>query len=220
MSCLINAFKNLVVSEDAILGFFGEIFGAVATIIAVIATIIHEKKKEIRERVVLNKPWITTDYELISDNARLSQLNRNKVLYVYKSGSEFCTSSIIPIKLENKNYKFDSTECVIYYTFLNSGGNTATNLNIEINGKKILPPFCLPLGKEQNWVIILPKINDENESKYTISFTYGDIASGAQYEQHEVLTIKKYLDGLTLSQDEKELLTSPNAKENKNKWKN
>lgn len=220
MSCLINAFKNLGVSEDAILGFFGEIFGAVATIIAVIATIIHEKKKEIRERVVLNKPWITTDYELISDNARLSQLNRNKVLYVYKSGSEFCTSSIIPIKLENKNYKFDSTECVIYYTFLNSGGNTATNLNIEINGKKILPPFCLPLGKEQKWAIILPKINDENESKYTISFTYGDIASGAQYEQHEVLTIKKYLDGLTLSQDEKELLTSPNAKENKNKWKN
>ncbi len=220
MSCLINAFKNLGVSEDAILGFFGEIFGAVATIIAVVATIIHEKKKVIRERVVLNKPWITTDYELISDNARLSQLNRNKVLYVYKSGSEFCTSSIIPIKLENKNYKFDSTECVIYYTFLNSGGNTATNLNIEISGKKILPPFCLPLGKEQKWAIILPKINDENESKYTISFTYGDIVSGAQYEQHEVLTIKKYLDGLTLSQDEKELLTSPNAKENKNKWKN
>lgn len=220
MNCLINAFKNLGVSEDAILGFFGEIFGAIATIFAVIVTIIHEKKKEVRERIVLNKPWITTDHELIWEDARLSQLKKNKVLYVFKSGKIFCSSSIIPMKLENKKYKFNSTECVIYYTFLNSGGNTATNLNIEINGKKILPPFCLPLGKEQKWVIILPKINDENESKYTISFNYGDIVSGTQYEQHEVLTIKKNFDGLTLLQDEKELLTSPNAKENKNKWTN
>lgn len=43
--------------------------------------------------------------------------------------------------------------------------------------------------------------------------------SGTQYEQHEVLTIKKYFDGLTLSQDKKELLTSPNAKEKKNEWR-
>ncbi len=218
MNNLISALKILDLSADGILGFLGEIIGAVATIIAVISTIKYEKKKEVRERVVLNKPWITTDYELISDNAQLSQL-RNKVLYVYKFGSGFCSSSIIPMKLENKKYEFNSTECVIYYTFLNSGGNTATNLNIEINGKKILQPFCLPLGKEQKWVIILPKINDENESKYTISFNYGDIVSGTQYEQHEVLTIKKYFDGLTLSQDEKELLTSPNAKEKKNKWR-
>lgn len=218
MNNLINALKILDLSADGILGFLGEIIGAVATIIAVISTIKYEKKKEVRERVVLNKPWITTDYELISDNAQLSQL-RNKVLYVFKSGKIFCSSSIIPMKLENKKYEFNSTECVIYYTFLNSGGNTATNLNIEINGKKILQPFCLPLGKEQKWVIILPKINDENESKYTISFNYGDIVSGTQYEQHEVLTIKKYFDGLTLSQDEKELLTSPNAKEKKNKWR-
>ncbi|GEM_PF-1710135 len=218
MNNLISALKILDLSADGILGFLGEIIGAVATIIAVISTIKYEKKKEVRERVVLNKPWITTDYELISDNAQLSQL-RNKVLYVYKFGSGFCASSTVPMKLEDKNYKFNSTECVIYYTFLNSGGNTATNLNIEINGKKILQPFCLPLGKEQKWVIILPKINDENESKYTISFNYGDIVSGTQYEQHEVLTIKKYFDGLTLSQDEKELLTSPNAKEKKNKWR-
>lgn len=159
MNNLINTLKILDLSADGILGFLGEIIGAVATIIAVISTIKYEKEKEVRERVVLNKPWITTDYEFISDNAQLSQLT-NKVLYVYKFGSEFCSSSTIPMKLEDKNYKFNSTECVICYTFWNSGGNTATNLNIEINGKKILPPFCLPLGKEQKWVIILPKMND------------------------------------------------------------
>ena len=78
MNNLISALKILDLSADGILGFLGEIIGAVATIIAVISTIKYEKKKEVRERVVLNKPWITTDYELISDNAQLSQL-RNKV---------------------------------------------------------------------------------------------------------------------------------------------
>lgn len=69
MNNLISALKILDLSADGILGFLGEIIGAVATIIAVISTIKYEKKKEVRERVVLNKPWITTDYELISDNA-------------------------------------------------------------------------------------------------------------------------------------------------------
>ena len=65
MNNLISALKILDLSADGILGFLGEIIGAVATIIAVISTIKYEKKKEVRERVVLNKPWITTDYKHI-----------------------------------------------------------------------------------------------------------------------------------------------------------
>lgn len=56
MNNLISALKILDLSADGILGFLGEIIGAVATIIAVISTIKYEKKKEVRERVVLNKP--------------------------------------------------------------------------------------------------------------------------------------------------------------------
>lgn len=215
MSCVVNVAKCIELSADGLLGFFGALIGAIATIVAVRATIEHEKKKEVRERIIANKPWITTDSELISDRARLFQLKEPKVLYIFKIGKIFGTSSKIPKELEVSGYPYNATRCVVYYTFLNSGGNTATMVNVEINGQKLLPPFCLPLNKEQKWIMILPQINNEIESKYTIVFTYGDIVSDTKYEQNETLIVKKEFDGFSLSQYGNEVLTNPEVKESK-----
>ena len=60
MNNLISALKILDLSADGILGFLGEIIGAVATIIAVISTIKYEKKKEKKKFFMISRKKIIT----------------------------------------------------------------------------------------------------------------------------------------------------------------
>ena len=206
---LCNCVANWNITPDGWLAFSGAILGAFATIIAVIITIKYEKAKDKEDRIIASKPWITTDNELINNKKRLYELIENNVLYVFKNGKFFGTSKIIPSYLKNESNKFNQNECIIYYSFLNGGGNTATLLDIELNGQKLLPLFSLTTNKEQSWILILPSEENNIETRYTVTFNYGDIVSDTKYMQAETLIIKRDAHGVTLIQNENETINSP-----------
>ncbi|MBQ4631286.1 MAG: hypothetical protein IJB70_09910 [Clostridia bacterium] len=206
---MLNCLCKPAISPDGWLSFIGELLGAAATIIAVIATIKYEKAKEIREKIIEAKPWLTTNNELISNKKRFNELIENDILYVHKNGAKFGTSKIIPPSLKNENYQFNQNQCIVNYTFLNGGGNTATLLSVKLNNEELLPPFCLTTNREQRWILILQANESDSETPYTLTFTYGDIVSDTKYIQTETLRIKKDSVGVTLVQNVDEVITQP-----------
>lgn len=197
------------ITPDGWISLIGAILGAIATIVSVRLTIKYEKDKEDTERILLFKPWLTSDNELINNRLDLFKRSTSDILYVFKNGNSFGTSRKIPSQLEKEDFKYNENCCILYYSFLNSGGNTATMLTVKMNGQDILPPFCLSTIKEQNWMLVLPKNTCEKETQYTLTFCFGDIVSNTRYVQKETFVVSQTSTGLAITQNIQDLMTIP-----------
>lgn len=55
-------------TADGYLGYIGALIGAAATIYAVRITIVNERKRQEEERIILAKPWLSSETLLLCSN--------------------------------------------------------------------------------------------------------------------------------------------------------
>lgn len=97
---------------------------------------------------------------------------------------------------------------------MNAGGNTASRLQLTLDGYPLFPDFALAKDHVKKIVFVLPLREGEKQSRYVLKFKYGDIVSPTTYSQIETLNIVQDEYGVTFSQSMDDLLTAP-KKENK-----
>lgn len=108
------------------------------------------------------------------------------------------------------------TDCIIKYEIMNAGGNTASRLQLTLDGYPLFPDFALAKDHVKKIVFVLPLREGEKQSRYVLKFKYGDIVSPTTYLQIETLNIVQDEYGVTFSQSMDDLLTAP-KKENKSR---
>lgn len=214
---LVDIFKEA--TYDGWLGFLGSIFGAVATIAAVIITIKNDSKRLKKNDILKSKPWITSKIDLLIKTEQIENAKKEKSIYVYLIDKEHLTwvnDKKPPYYIDGLD-EFKRDECVVKYEIKNVGGNTATYLNFSINNDIVIPQFALSVGDERNLVLILPLINNK-DTEYKLKLEYGDVVSDTKYYQQEAFIVKKTNSGTTISQKIENQISAPQVlnKEQKN----
>lgn len=208
-----------------VLVYCGEVFGAVATIIAIIFTIIFTQENQQIERKLSIKPHIQTEHRPIYNSDKLMGLVNNRALFVTYPIDEreiIGSSYELPYFLRESEKKDPEKEIlktldslrkfyIIQYTISNAGAGNALNLSFTIDANPVIPPFSLTVNDTKIFVIILKaELLKDIRRSIQIKHVFQDVASIAKYEQHETITLLKEDNGmLKLSQHLNDLLSQP-----------
>lgn len=196
-------------SEDALLGYLGSLTGSFATLAAVLLTIHFTKEQQQNELAVLSKPWLTSSTKLLSDIKDVAKEENGLTWFVSYNENTFGVGHKVPYLLSKPTHIFNKNDCVIRYQLTNVGGNTATKLDIQLNGAPLFPIFALGVHTPLVLVFVLPLQHGELKTKYTLNFSYSDIMSYKKYSQQETLTIMRDEYGVTFAQEISETLSEP-----------
>ena len=202
-------------TADGYLGYIGALIGAAATIYAVRITIVNERKRQEEERIILAKPWLSSETLLLCSNKDIQEEENGKTTFVALNGELFGSSKEAPWAVKKGTHEINKTDCVIRYEIMNAGGNTATRLHFTLDGYPLFPDFALAKDQVKKIIFVLPLREGEKQSQYVLKFVYGDVVSSMTYSQIETLNIMQDEHGVTFSQSMADLLTAP-KKENEN----
>lgn len=208
-----------------VLVYCGEVFGAVATIVAIIFTIVFTQENQKVERKLSIKPHLQTEDRRIYNSDILMGLVANRALFVIYplDESEIIGSSYeLPYFLKESEMKNPQREIlktldflrnnyIIQYTISNAGAGNALNISFTIDGTPVIPPFSLAVNDTKVFVIILKEelLKDIRRS-IRLKHVFQDVASIAKYEQHETITLFKEDNGtLNSSQHLNDVLSQP-----------
>lgn len=208
-----------------ILGYSGDVLGAVATIIAIVLTILFTQENQKSERKLSVKPHLQTEYQPIFNlDIAIEQKNNRKVFIIYPLNEDEGIGSTYdpPYILEKYNKKdlesailnkleFLRSYYIIKYTLRNVGAGNAVNLTFTLNDKPVVTPFSLIVSDEKVFMIILKTelIRDTTRS-LNFKYVYQDVASIAKYEQHETIILRKEESGnLNSSQNVNDIISQP-----------
>lgn len=206
-------------SAGEVLEYCGSIVGAVATIIAIILTILmtydlHNKEIKSQERKykLSIKPHLQTSHNNINRNDAI-KLCDGKTIYVtypLEDGNETPGSSFSLPFLVEKNTSASSVQNVmdelifmkehyiIRYSISNVGAGNAINIQFSINEKSVVPGFSLVVNDQIVFVFVFAaSLLRQNSREINFNFEYNDVASIGKYEQHEKIAL--YVDGETLN---------------------
>ena len=196
-------------SADALLGYIGALFGAFATIVAVILTIRFTKEQQRQENIIAARPWLVSNSLRLNSNEAIQAEENTSARFIYLSDGSFVVSITAPFNVKRGTHKINKEDCVVKYCIKNVGGNTATNFSMSLDGAPLLPNTALALNSELILILSLPLKDNDDESRYTLCFSYGDIVSEMMYFQKETLIIKKDKYGVTFAQTTEDFLTGP-----------
>lgn len=202
-------------TPDGYLGYIGSLIGATATIYAVRVTIINERKQQDEERVIAAKPWLSSENHILNSNDDIKREENGMTIFVELKGDLFGRSVNVPWEIKNGIHEINKEDCVIKYEIENAGGNTATQLQITLNGLCLFPEFALAKDRKKTFVFVLPARNNEKRSVYVLDFRYGDVVSTTLYAQKEIFNIVKYEHGVACVQSTDDLLTAPQKENDK-----
>lgn len=202
-------------TSDGYLGYIGSLIGTAATIYAVRITIVNERKRQEEERIILAKPWLSSETLLLCSNKDIQEEENGKTTFVAPNGELFGSSKEAPWAVKKGTHEINKTDCVIRYEIMNAGGNTATRLHFTLDGYPLFPDFALAKDQVKKIIFVLPLREGEKQSQYVLKFVYGDVVSSMTYSQIETLNIMQDEHGVTFSQSMADLLTAP-KKENEN----
>lgn len=202
-------------TADGYLGYIGALIGAVATIYAVRITIVNERKRQEEERIILAKPWLSSETLLLCSNKDILEEENGKTTFAALNGELFGSSKEVPWSVKKGTHEINKTDCVIRYEIMNAGGNTATRLKLTLDGYPLFPDFALAKDQVKKIIFVLPLREGEKQSRYVLKFEYGDVVSSTTYSQIEALNIMQDEHGVAFSQNMADLLTAP-KKENEN----
>lgn len=227
-------FLNPKWTAGEVLGYFGNILGAMATIIAIIITMKFTIENQKNERKLSIKPNLQTNFKRISYNDiknKIEQAEKNILFIKYPSNkneriessynySSFFDNSVKK-SLEGKiigNLQNSRDYCIILYSISNVGAGNAIKLKFKINNLSVfIKPFSIAKNDKLLFIIILKKeLLENNNSYYSLLFqlNYQDVASLAEYEQHETIDFKKDdKNNLDLSQKTNQIISSPSEVE-------
>lgn len=213
-------------SAGDLLGYWGSIFGAAATIIAVVLTIQFTLANQREERKLSIKPYLQSMYHPIYriDDASKADGKTIFMTYPHQNDKEELISSSLETPYLLSKIKKDSTEeaiidalgfvkeyYILHYSLSNVGAGNAIKISFTIDDKISIPAFSLAMNSDKNFIIIL-KATLLHEEKRIIrfAFTYEDAASIARYEQSENIILYSEDDqSLNTRQNLNDLITAP-----------
>lgn len=215
---------DTVFEDGEILGFYGSIIGAVATMLALFLMIQFTIKNQLDERRKTIKPHLQTKAFPLRDSYSTGlSVDDNPFFLQYSNDNQEiqsgynCLYFIMNDLLSNDHTTAihalaDSTDYLtIKYSISNVGGNSALSIRFSINGHTALSNFSIPVGANKTVYIIFGKeLLENNMRKIEFIFRYTDIASLAQYEQRENIWIEAWAqDSLRYYQKGNEYLSEP-----------
>ena len=206
------AYCSFLVAEweaETYLGYIGSFLGAAATIYAVRATIVHERKQQENARIIAVKPWLASETQLLNSNGEIQCEENGRTIFVFLNGDSFGSTKNLPYMIKKGPHEINKKDCVIKYGLTNVGGNTATGLSFTLDGKPLLPDFALAKDCKKEFIFILPLRENDEKSSYNLKFSYGDIVSNTRYWQTETLNVAQAEHGVTFTQGMNDLLTEP-----------
>ena len=220
--------------KDA-LSFYGSLLGAAATIIALRETIKFTRESQKEERKLSIRPYLETqkynytDLQKIPTNLEtlFIEVNRQRTTYQASLPEVFEELQAFQKRLLSGE-KIEPTDEVVFnlrvetlfqkkyllsYEIVNCGAGNAINVDLRINGKSVIPSFCIITNQSKKIVFVLNNdlLGNTNEYSLKLMLTYSDIASLADYHQTEeiIFTNKNVNSELKTLQRSGSLLTKP-----------
>ena len=196
-----------------VLSYYGSILGAVATIIALTATIKFTRENQKEERKLSIRPYLQTSkfnytsFEGIPTTKDVIYMDIKPNIVNYQGGVPDDISGIIDLKnkrIFDKTYNLDgidngmyisnvnnyfSSRYLLCYEIKNCGAGNAINVSLNINSRCFVPSFCVTTTESAKIMFILNKELLELSGEYVlkIAFVYNDIASLGKYYQTETI---------------------------------
>ena len=196
-----------------VLSYYGSILGAVATIIALTATIKFTRENQKEERKLSIRPYLQTSkfnytsFEGIPTTKDVIYMDIKPNIVNYQGGVPDDISGIIDLKNKrvfDKTYNLDgidngmyisnvnnyfSSRYLLCYEIKNCGAGNAINVSLNINSRCFVPSFCVTTTESAKIMFILNKELLESSGEYSlkIAFVYNDIASLGKYYQTETI---------------------------------
>lgn len=208
-----------------VLLYCGAVLGASATILAIILTIIFTQKNQKDERRLSIKPHLQTEHQpIFNTDKAISQVSNKAVFVIFPHNeSESIGSTYEPPYILRKPEEtakereiisvldFSRRYYIIQYTLSNVGAGSALNMSFTIDDKVVIPPFSLRVNDAKVFVIILKaELLKETTRSLRFKYEYQDVASIAQYEQHETIVLFKEGNGsLNSRQLTKDVISQP-----------
>lgn len=90
-------------TADGYLGYIGALIGAIATIYAVRITIVNERKRQEEERIILAKPWLSSETLLLCSNKDILEEENGKTTFAALNGELFGSSKEVPWSVKKRN---------------------------------------------------------------------------------------------------------------------
>ena len=192
-----------------VLSFYGSLLGAAATIIALKETINFTRESQKEERKLSIRPYLETqkynytDLQKIPTNLETLFIDVSKRITTYQASlpEEFEDMKILQRRLlaGEKIDLMDQTlfdlkletlfqkKYLLSYEIVNCGAGNAINVNLRINGRSVIPSFCVITGESKKIIFVLNNdlLEDTNEYSLKLTLTYSDVASLADYYQTE-----------------------------------
>lgn len=219
-----------------VLGFYGSLLSAAATIFVLALTINFTVKNQKEERKLSIKPYLETnhynftDFDELPDGKDVTYIELTHGVITLRSG---LPEDIIKIKNIKSKKDFESNYSInhldeicyksnmknylennylLYYEITNRGAGNAINVVLSLNERTLISSFCVTKNESKKMVLILTnkllENMDKKEFALKLSLRYTDIASLAEYSQTEEIYFTKF-DELTTYQISGELLSKP-----------
>ena len=220
-----------------VLGFYGSLLGAAATIFVLQQTIEFTKDSQKEDRKLSIKPRLETDW--IPYAKHLLSLDQDEYLFVYFEENQITSSKLLPdriatmLSLKKKldesarspnydDYSFNevtlnyATESFLeknsmtLYEIRNYGAANAIDVSLQINGIEVCQRFCISTDQPKRIVLIVHENQLVNKHKQMdISLHYTDICSIGLYQQTETLHIRKNANSFDIIQNDNDYLSTP-----------
>lgn len=224
------SFLEMNWKAEVMLTYYGTLLGALATIVAVVITILFTVDNQKSERKLSIKPYLSS--KMIPFQKLLENTYNNECTYFIISKGMIEYDSEMPKQLEQDLKDYDSyqkvnakaslvnniakntpsfpylkSKAVMLYSIENYGANTAIDLSISINDLSSMN-FCLKVGESKHCCLIFDKYYFD---KYNIvQLLYTDINSMAKYRQTERFIIDSSNSAFpSIGQTNGDFLTKP-----------
>lgn len=220
-----------------VLGFYGSILGAAATIFVLLRTIQFTIENQREERKLSIKPRLESKWGPYFEE--LTDLKNGEYVFIEFGPNGITSSEQIPHSIANiislkerteniapdkrdDNYWIDNAtlgyaqegfsnkNCLVIYEIINFGAANAINVEFRINNDLVLPRFCISTTKSKKLILIVHETRLlDGYLPIKVSLRYTDIGSIGQYEQIESFHISKAEVGFNTMQDFADMLSVP-----------
>ena len=186
----------------------------IATIIALIVTIIYTNDSQRNQNILSVKPYLQSEYVPIFNYSEITN-HPSKLLYIVFN-SNISSSFVEPymlgrMKEDNFNKRaFLNKFYIMKYTLKNVGADSATNIKWTLNDKPIIPEFAISKDETTEYIIVVDSsFLEDNKIILNLKYEYEDVFGLASYYQTETIQVLKDKISLTSIQDKDDVITPP-----------
>lgn len=231
------SFLDMCWEAADVLGFYGSLLGAAATIFVLQQTIEFTRDSQREDRKLSVKPRLETEW--LPYDKHLLSLDQDEYLFVCFEKNIITSSKLLPeriskilsikkkleitkgspssfdynigkITFESAVKSFWEKHSISLYEIRNYGAANAIDVNLKINGTEVCQRFCISTGQPKRIVLIVHESQLIDQHKQMdITLQYTDICSIGLYQQTETLHIRKNINRFDIIQNDNDYLSTP-----------